>query len=322
VLFLSLTLVGVPLTVWAKGKKAAPKRSAPKPKPKPKPKAKPKPKPRPKPVVKRSAPKPVRRAAARAVVRRAPMVSSRRTSSSSSSSSRSSSYNRGGSSYNRNRSGYSRRYNNRRGYSNRRSYGNRPRYYHRNRTNRTRSRTVTAYTDYTVTLTDAAHVRSSAPPLAFDDKGNPKKYSPTELQALKGDDPAEKKLVGYRAAFSDLKPGDQVTVSLGKHAPGKGKDQGKDTWIASQRLAGKVMKVGGSKTLTVRVSRTVTQNINNNQNGNNGNNGNNTNNNRGNKPTAVTVNPAQEQATLIVVQPSNGNGNNNVNIKGAMVQNN
>jgi len=58
--------------------------------------------------------------------------------------------------------------------------------------------------------TDDVKVRILKPPPAFDDKGNPKKYTRKELRELKGDS----KLPGYPAEFSDLKPGQYVQVTL------------------------------------------------------------------------------------------------------------
>lgn len=58
---------------------------------------------------------------------------------------------------------------------------------------------------------DDLKVRAKFPPIAFDDKGNVKKYTAKELKELKGDDP---KAPGYQADFDSLKPGQFVTVSL------------------------------------------------------------------------------------------------------------
>ncbi|MGH7170150.1 MAG: hypothetical protein ACRELF_01360 [Gemmataceae bacterium] len=57
---------------------------------------------------------------------------------------------------------------------------------------------------------DDVKVRMVQPPPAFDDKGNPKRYTRKELRELKGDP----KLPGYPAEFSDLKPGQYVQVTL------------------------------------------------------------------------------------------------------------
>lgn len=57
---------------------------------------------------------------------------------------------------------------------------------------------------------DDVNVRRPKPPAAFDDKGNPKRYTRKELRELKGDP----KLPGFPAEFSDLKPGQYVQVVL------------------------------------------------------------------------------------------------------------
>jgi hypothetical protein len=72
---------------------------------------------------------------------------------------------------------------------------------------------------------DVGKVRSYDPPENFDDKGNVKKYTKEELADLKGDTPAEKKMVGYKADWDAVKVGDmvQVTLSVNKNAPPKAK---------------------------------------------------------------------------------------------------
>lgn len=64
-------------------------------------------------------------------------------------------------------------------------------------------------------LTDDLKVRRQSPPQGFDDKGRPKKYTPKELDEMRGPD---KKLPGYTAELTDLKPGQVVTVQLVKKA--------------------------------------------------------------------------------------------------------
>lgn len=56
-------------------------------------------------------------------------------------------------------------------------------------------------------------VRVPQPPAAFDDKGRPKRYTAKELAEFKGPD---KKMPGYAADMESLKPGQYVTVILGK----------------------------------------------------------------------------------------------------------
>jgi hypothetical protein len=59
---------------------------------------------------------------------------------------------------------------------------------------------------------DDLKVRLAKLPPAFDDKGNPRKYTPQELKDLKG--PGA--VAGYTAAFSDLKEGQIVRVSVAR----------------------------------------------------------------------------------------------------------
>jgi hypothetical protein len=71
-------------------------------------------------------------------------------------------------------------------------------------------------------------VRTLQPPLAFDDRGNPRKYSAKELKELKGSG----NLPGYASSYSNLRTGQTVTVHLaGKKeagTPKKGKDPDKE----------------------------------------------------------------------------------------------
>jgi hypothetical protein len=60
---------------------------------------------------------------------------------------------------------------------------------------------------------DEVVVRAAAPPPAFDDKGQLKKYTKKELDELKGPD---KKLPGYTADFGSLRNGQVVMVTLVK----------------------------------------------------------------------------------------------------------
>jgi hypothetical protein len=119
-------------------------------------------------------------------------------------------------------------------------------------------------TDYTITYnSQAGKVRTYDLPPNYDEKGNPKKYTKEELQKLKGDDPAEKKLPGYKADFPDLKVGDYVEVSVSVFKPTKtsSADKTKEAapdadkpeadatpeksgkWVVQQQLAGKVTKI-------------------------------------------------------------------------------
>lgn len=79
-------------------------------------------------------------------------------------------------------------------------------------------------------------IRAMHPPLAFDDKGNPRKYTDKELKEMKG----EGNLPGYKADWDQLRTGQIVSVSYGrkKDAPGvqKGKDLDKDRELERKLL--------------------------------------------------------------------------------------
>ena len=76
--------------------------------------------------------------------------------------------------------------------------------------------------DVKVMTIDDVKIRTKNPPVAYDDKGNKKKYSAKELKELKGDDP---KLPGYTAEFNDLKQNQVVEVSLVRKKSDKGGKQ-------------------------------------------------------------------------------------------------
>jgi hypothetical protein len=58
---------------------------------------------------------------------------------------------------------------------------------------------------------DDVAIRRQQPLPAYDDKGQPRKYTTVELNALKGSDAS---IPGYPADFADLKPGRTVTLHL------------------------------------------------------------------------------------------------------------
>lgn len=72
---------------------------------------------------------------------------------------------------------------------------------------------VTKKQDYEIETDDNTKVRFLQPPLAFDEKGNPKKYTDAELKELKG---ADAKLPGYQGSFDQLRPGHVVRIAVGK----------------------------------------------------------------------------------------------------------
>lgn len=90
---------------------------------------------------------------------------------------------------------------------------------------------------------DGVKVRNMNPPMQFDDKGKPKKYTQRELDALKGKD---KNLPGYEATLDSLKVGDAVKVTLAAPKSDK-KDADKD----SDPKAGTTAKTGNQVTLIV-----------------------------------------------------------------------
>ncbi len=64
-----------------------------------------------------------------------------------------------------------------------------------------------------IQATDDMKVRMLRPPVDFDQKGRPRKYTTKELKELKGPDP---KLPGYVADFDSLKPDQIVQVYLAR----------------------------------------------------------------------------------------------------------
>jgi hypothetical protein len=81
-----------------------------------------------------------------------------------------------------------------------------------------------------IEASDDVKVRRKDPPVEFDDKGNPKKYTAKELKEFKGPDP---KLPGYTGDFDSLQQDQTVHVTLSKKKeapkkPGKEKDKDAD----------------------------------------------------------------------------------------------
>lgn len=66
--------------------------------------------------------------------------------------------------------------------------------------------------DYELRAADNIKVRASFPPTEYDDKGNLKRWTAKELQALKG----KSKLPGYPAEYDALRPGQGIQVYLAK----------------------------------------------------------------------------------------------------------
>ena len=83
-----------------------------------------------------------------------------------------------------------------------------------------------------VDAADDVKVRLKDPPVTFDDKGNPKKYSQKELKELKGDP----KLPGYAGDFDSLQQDQMVQVQLSKTkaTPKKGGKDNKDADLLNE----------------------------------------------------------------------------------------
>jgi hypothetical protein len=65
--------------------------------------------------------------------------------------------------------------------------------------------------DFEFDVDDDVAIRRQQPLPAYDDKGQPRKYTTAELKELKGPDAS---VPGYPADFTDLKPGRTVTLYL------------------------------------------------------------------------------------------------------------
>jgi hypothetical protein len=88
--------------------------------------------------------------------------------------------------------------------------------------------------DFDLQTGDTVKVRQAHPPVEFDDKGRPKKYTQKELAKLRGPD---RKVPGYPAEFDNLKVGQKVKVWLSKpKTTGKTADKDSDKEAAPRRL--------------------------------------------------------------------------------------
>lgn len=90
---------------------------------------------------------------------------------------------------------------------------------------RNQFRVVTEHKDFDLKAASNATVRFLNPPMDYDDKGYPKKYTPEELRKLKGKDA---NLPGYEADFEKLKVGDTIRVTFKKPQANKNKDADRD----------------------------------------------------------------------------------------------
>jgi hypothetical protein len=75
---------------------------------------------------------------------------------------------------------------------------------------------IYSWTDMDVRASENCKVRTKAPPIEYDDKGNLKKYTQKELNALKG----TSKLPGYPSDLDHLTAGQIVTLYMAKTKPG------------------------------------------------------------------------------------------------------
>ena len=100
---------------------------------------------------------------------------------------------------------------------------------------------------------DGVQVRTRLLPIAFDDKGAPRKLTTEEVKELRGSDP---KLPGYAADYADLKAGQAVLIYLGRIKPSTSpKDGGQSgdeaakgtsqSWDPAGQLTARLVKVEG-----------------------------------------------------------------------------
>jgi hypothetical protein len=98
-------------------------------------------------------------------------------------------------------------------------------------------REVKEYKEYDIELSDKVKYRTKTLPFAYDDMGNPKKYTEEEKKALKGDGD-DKKLEGYKA--DGVKAGQEVTVTLSKNKETENKLRG--TFVLITKDADELVK--------------------------------------------------------------------------------
>lgn len=82
---------------------------------------------------------------------------------------------------------------------------------------------VKDFKDFDIELSDKVKQRTKFLPFAYDEMGNPKKYTDEEKKAAKGDE-TEQKLEGYKA--DGAKPGQEVTIILSKNKETENKLRG------------------------------------------------------------------------------------------------
>jgi hypothetical protein len=116
----------------------------------------------------------------------------------------------------------------------------------------TRSKRAPAQKQVKLAVADAVQVRARLLPMAFDDKGSPRKLTKEEVKELRGTDP---KVPGYAADYSDLKTGQAVIIYLGRMKTTKPKDGGQadeqsaknnpQSWEPAGQIAAQLVKVEG-----------------------------------------------------------------------------
>ena len=79
--------------------------------------------------------------------------------------------------------------------------------------------------DVEVVPADDVKVRTLQPPVVYDDKGYPKKYTQDELKAMRGDG----KLPGYGSDLDSVQPGQVVIAYLARKKPGAAKEPDKES---------------------------------------------------------------------------------------------
>jgi hypothetical protein len=113
----------------------------------------------------------------------------------------------------------------------------------------------TIRTDLQMQADDDVKVRIDQPPVQYDAKGHPKKYTSAQLKELKG---KETKLPGYPSDFDQLKAGDIVKVTLATKKKSDAASNTDQKWLQSGDIVGTLRKVDlRSRKLTLRVESTT-----------------------------------------------------------------
>jgi hypothetical protein len=119
--------------------------------------------------------------------------------------------------------------------------------------------------EYVLRTDEEVTVRFKKLPPEFDEKGKVKRRTAVELKELKGKDP---RLPGYTAEFSDLKPGQAITVYLARErraaGPAKAKGEAADAdkeikkhWSEVGKLTGQLVRVTGKDAAEAKLTLLV-----------------------------------------------------------------